>query len=134
MKSLSGQIRQSIALIITIGIVLLAFCLYFFVYVKNKEAHVNERNFRVLNRTAQNFSTKGDEYISKRMAKNIIVGSIHEFASGKNPDSLACKDKRNPMDCFANILERTTKEISIDTLSLSRSSTSEKFSGEYMFE
>jgi hypothetical protein len=135
MKSLSGQIRQSIALIITIGIVLLAFCLYFFVYVKNKEAHVNERNFRVLNRTAQNFSTKGEEYISKRMAKNIIVGSIRQFASGKNSDSLACRNKQNAMDCFARILERTTKEISIDTLSLSPSSGFEEFSSnEYMFE
>jgi hypothetical protein len=134
MKSLSGQIRQSIALIITIGIVLLAFCLYFFVYVKNKEAHVNERNFRVLNRTAQNFSTKADEYISKRMAKNIIVGSIHQFASVKHPDSLACEEKQNASDCFINILERTTKEISIDTLSLRYSSAPEKFNDQYMFE
>ena len=117
MNSLSGHIRQSIALIITIGIVLLALCLYFFVYVVNKEAQVNERNFRILSRTTRNLSAKVEEYTSNHVAKNIIKGSLHRIL--ENNDSEFCQnDKDDISNCIARLLGRETKGIAIENLSL----------------
>lgn len=121
MNSLSGHIRQSIALIITIGIVLLALCLYFFVYVSNKEAQVNERNFRILSRTTKNLSAKVEEYTSKHVAKNIIKVSLNELLQ-KSDGLKSCQrqsEKEEMNDCIARLVGQKTKGIVIEKLILS---------------
>ncbi|SHH64989.1 hypothetical protein SAMN04488109_4826 [Chryseolinea serpens] len=78
--TLSAQFRQSVAFFITTGLILTLLCLYFFVYVSNREEAVTLRNFRVLGRAATNLNHKLEQYRERHIIKNYLWekrGKIH---------------------------------------------------------
>jgi hypothetical protein len=72
----TGKSRQSMMAILTVAITLILLSAYFFVYVKNKEAYINQRNFHALARTAHNLDAKFREFTDNKIVANVLVSNL----------------------------------------------------------
>ena len=72
----SGKLRQSIVLLVVIGVVGALLSIYFFVYIDTKEDEINRRNFNALVKSAQNIQEKIIEYDTKKVTWNYLKYNV----------------------------------------------------------
>ncbi len=68
----SGKLRQSLVLIIIIGVATGLLVIYFFIYVKDKEEYINKRNFKELTKSAENIRRKDTVYTTRGITQNFL--------------------------------------------------------------
>jgi len=68
----AGKLRQSLVLIIILGVAIGLVAIYFFIYVKDKEEYVNKRNYKTLINSAESIRKKVNAYTNREITQNFL--------------------------------------------------------------
>ncbi len=86
--------NRSWIILSTVVLILLAFAVYFLVYVKNKEKAIVANNFRVLQQMVQNIKTLEETYHANALIMSLASGSNENNPNLKPVKNNPCNDKQ----------------------------------------
>jgi|GEM_PF-4758972 len=88
----AGKLRQSLVLIIIIGVAIGLVVLYFFIYVKDKEEYVNKRNYKVLINSAESIRRKVNAYTNRDITQNFLQYNLDYILKNNKARYPSCND------------------------------------------
>lgn len=116
-----GKLRQSILLIIIAGLTVGTLVTYFFVYVKDKEAYVDKRNFKELSKSAQNIQRKIMVYSTREVTRNFLQYNLNFILTKYFPSSNCLRVKEAFLPYLKTEIEKDKFELSLDSFDLTES-------------